>query len=521
MRHSLRWLVAAAVAALATMSLAGGAHATAPAAKAVKIKTGGALTYINPSDNRSLDAGQWINCGCTASTIPNALYDVLFWEDPVTLKIHPQIATSFTTQDGKTWTMKIRQGVKFTDGTTLDATAVKFSWDRMKDPALGSSSIAIAKSFESTVVDPQTLTLTLQQPNYRFATQFQHQGINWVVSPTAVQKYGADFGKNPVGAGPFILQSWQPNTQTVLVRNPNYWNKPLPYLDQITFKVNPDGPQSISTVAAGQANATELSSPNDLTTAKQQGLKTADVTLGGATTMMFNTQKPPFNDPDARRAVVAAIDIQKINESAYNGNASMADNIFTHDSPYYDKSLNIPYNDPKKAQQLFDSLAQKSGGPLKFSMIANQNPTVKAMFVSIQTQLASFKNVQTDIVVYDQTQYITHLLGHDFTAIIAGSNGDPEPSVYEGLHTGGSVNWGNFSDPQTDQALDQGRSTTSDATKKSAYKTLQQRVADLAPLVWLNHADFGVAFAKSVSGFKVYGNGNMLVDSVGFTGSNK
>src|SRR5262249_43687124 len=119
MRRSLRCLVAVVVAALATMSVAAVAG-PAVAAKAAKIKTGGSMTYIQASDNRSLDAGQWINCGCTASSTANAIYDVLFWEDPVTLKIHPQIATSMTSQDGKVWTMKLRSGVKFTDGTTLD-----------------------------------------------------------------------------------------------------------------------------------------------------------------------------------------------------------------------------------------------------------------------------------------------------------------------------------------------------------------------------------------------------------------
>jgi peptide/nickel transport system substrate-binding protein len=154
-------------------------------------------------------------------------------------------------------------------------------------------------------------------------------------------------------------------------------------------------------------------------------------------------------------------------------------------------------------------------------MTVNDNPVNKSMFVSIQTQLAAFKNVQADIVQYDQTQYIRRLTGYDFDAIIAGSNGDPEPSVYEGLHTGGSVNWGRFGDPQMDQALDQGRTTTNTATKKSAYKVVQQRVADQAPLVWFNHADFGVVFSKQIVGFTVYGQGNMLFDTIGFKGSTK
>src|SRR5262249_20383906 len=134
----------------------------------------------------------------------------------------------------------------------FDAAAIKFNWDRMKDPTFGAQARAVLVNVtDETVIDPQTLQISLNKANFTFPSLFGFYNLNWIGSPTAIQASGADFGTKPVGAGPFMLQSRQVGTQTVMVRNPNYWNKPLPYLDQLTIKINPDNNQNVDTVTAG------------------------------------------------------------------------------------------------------------------------------------------------------------------------------------------------------------------------------------------------------------------------------
>src|SRR5262249_39918919 len=140
--------------------------------------------------------------------------------------VKPLLAQSFTTADnGTTWVLKLRPNLVFSDGTPLDAAEVKFNWDRIMNPATAApmaSSLATIAS--DTVTDPQTLTITLSQPNSLFNNTLAVSAPNFIASPTAVQKLGADYGVHPVGAGPFVVDSWTLNSQATLSKNPTYFD---------------------------------------------------------------------------------------------------------------------------------------------------------------------------------------------------------------------------------------------------------------------------------------------------------
>jgi peptide/nickel transport system substrate-binding protein len=506
---------------LAGLVLVPSAHA---AAKQACCKKGGNITIAVTSEVRSLDPAALINAVSSGGLQGNALYDVLIWDDPVTGKIHPEIAESFTSKDGITWTMKLRPGVKFSDGTPLDAAAVKFSWDRLKDPALASTARGAMADWQSTtVVDPLTVQLVLTKPNFTLPSLFGWYAMNWVVSPTAVAAQGANFGVKPVGAGPFMLQSRTPGSQTVLVRNPNYWNKGFPYLDQITITVIPDVSTNLNTVIAGQAQAGYVGSNYLAQQGIGGGLDTAVKTYNGGTQLNFNTTRPPFNDVRARQAVSMAVNPDVINESVYGGKDFPGVTLFLKDSPFYDKSLKLPFNQPKEAQALFDQLAAEKGGPLKFSITSPSSSDNVAAMQSIQTQLSSFKNVSATVDVLDAPSYTSKLIvTKDFDAIVGGVHFlDPEPQMYQGLHTGGQSNFGLFSDPILDQALEHARTTSDVATRKADYKTVQQEVIKQVPALFFRHLTWGLVHAKNVQGWSIYGQANVLLDRVGFVTTSK
>ncbi len=136
-----------------------------------------------------------------------AVYGALLYYDFETGEITPGMAESFTSDDGKVWTLKLRPGLTFTDGTPFDAAAVAFNWDRILDPALLSPSRAAAQTITWNVVDETTLTVTSNEVNHQLPFQLT-ESLAFVASPTAIAQKGADFANAPVGAGPFQLTSW-------------------------------------------------------------------------------------------------------------------------------------------------------------------------------------------------------------------------------------------------------------------------------------------------------------------------
>jgi peptide/nickel transport system substrate-binding protein len=367
-----------------------------------------------------------------------------------------------------------------------------------------------------TVKDPLTVEIVLSSPNLQFPNLFGFYSINWVVSPTAVSASGADFGSKPVGAGPFMLQSRTPNTQTVFVRNPTYWNKPLPYLDQLTIKINPDFQQSIDTLIAGQAQISQQSYRVYSDQAVKAGLQRTVFSMNGGSSVIFNVTKPPFDDVRARQAVSLAINTQGVAQVLYNGADIAPQTLFGRGSPFYDKSLQLPVSHVTSgpnpdAQKLFDQLAAEKAGPLKFSLTGNSSSAHRSTAQAIQTQLASYKNVEVTINQIDPVTFQTKYGPADFQAIFSGSHAvDPEPQMYASYHSGSANNYGKFSDPAMDQALDQGRNGKDLATRQAAYKTFQQTFIKDVPGFFYAQLSPAFTYAKNVTGLDEWGQGVLV-----------
>jgi peptide/nickel transport system substrate-binding protein len=489
-------------------------------------KKGGTVTFIQGGDINTLDNAKIVTAASNQGPIGDALYGTLLWYDSTTGKTQFTMADSLTSKDGITWTLKLKPNLKFTDGTPLDAAAVKFNWERFKDPLLGSPARGAANAMASlTVVDPQTLTIVLAKANHSFPALFGFYALNWIGSPTAIQAMGADWGKKPVGAGPFMIQSYTPSQGAVLVRNPNYYDKNLPYLDQINFTVNPDTVQAIQTVAAGQAQATVTSARNFDVQGIQQGLGAVALTMGGGPTLTFNVKKPPFNDLTARKAVSLAFDPNVLNESVFNGNEQPGINMFAPGTLYYDKSITLPVNlkggvNPD-AQKLFDQYAAANGGPLKFTITRSPSINSVGAAQSIQTQFASYKNVTVAIEPLDAATYLTRLTSSNFESILAGGNGDPEPGLSELLLSNGSNQWGGFSNAEIDNVINDARAQADVKARRDDYVKLQKLFNDTVPVLIEYHLTYGVVFNKNLVGWQLFGQGVPLMDTIGFAKTSK
>jgi peptide/nickel transport system substrate-binding protein len=304
--------------------------------------------------------------------------------------VHGWLAESWTVSDDQLEvTFKLRQGIKFTDGTDFNADAVKFHFDRILDPKNASPSKAYFKLLkEAVVIDPYTVKLVFNKP---FAglwniLNYPYSGFN---SPTAVQKWGDQYGRHPIGTGPFMLKEWIPGSSVTFVRNPNYTqvrddaiNKGPSLLAQFKFLVIPEDGTAMAALKTGELDASIL---NADTLPQVENNPLFSISIDKNSTSLhfieFNCKKAPFDDPQFRTAVGYAVDRDAIVQSSRGGYSTAMYNPLAPGLTGYDASIGeqygTPYN-PDKAREILTSLGwvdtngdgirEKDGKPANFEM---------------------------------------------------------------------------------------------------------------------------------------------------------
>lgn len=480
-------------------------------------KVGGVMTILNSSDApANLDPATWSNlysvAGGTLGTKATAIFDTLVYETSDGA-LHYRLATSLDPQgDYSNWVMKIRPNIRFTDGTPYDAQAIKFNWDRIKDPATKSPSQGFAAVISSlTVQDPTSLKIRLTNPNAQFPRSVA-LGLSAIQSPTAVQAGGADFGSGnafPVGAGPFVIKSRVAGSELVLVRNASYWDSPKPYLDGLVFKGIADDSQRSNTFQSGGA---QLSLSLGFPSVQQEdkaGFKHVLAETGGGRPILLNNSKPPFNDKLARQAIAAALDQQAYTNTVQLGYGKPLDSLFSSSSPFYNSSPKWPAADPKKAQALLDQYAAKTGGPLTFALTASATLSTDAEFV--QAQLNQFNNIKVNLNKVAVTQITALTVARDYDALIYNLVWvDPEPSLSQQLLSTSSRNFTGYNNPDMDKALIAGGQSTNDTERFQAYATVAQLFNQDAPFVWMARTLNYLAVNKGITGLDLLEDGAPL-----------
>ncbi|EHK59184.1 ABC transporter substrate-binding protein [Allomesorhizobium alhagi] len=368
-----------------------------------EIKQGGSMTVTYKDDVSTLDPAigyDWQNWSMIKS-----LFDGLMDYEPGTTTLKPDLAESYEiSPDGQTFTFKLRQGVKFHNGRELTAEDVKYSIERVVNPATqspGAGFFGSIKGFEEasagkadslsgiTVVDPYTIEFELSRPDATFlhvaAINFAH-----VVPKEEVEKHGADFGKHPVGSGAFKLAEWTLGQKLVFERFADYWNKGLPKLDQITFEV---GQEPI--VALLRLQKGEIDIPGDgIPPAKFIEVKEdpafKDLVIQGGQLhtgyVAMNVKIKPFDDVKVRQAVNMAVNKDRI-VRIINGRAIPANQPLPPTMPGYAKDYEgYPY-DVEKAKALMAEAGLADGVETElFVMNTDPQPRIAQ---AIQQDLAA------------------------------------------------------------------------------------------------------------------------------------
>ena len=209
--------------------------------------TGGTLIVATTNDTPDLDIQKYLCSSQHNALLPlfNGLVEKDWTADADFPPIVPGLAESWSvSEDGKTYTFKLREGVKFHDGTPFNAEAANFNFQRMTnqehpyyDPQVGSTALGVLKGLKgSKVVDEYTFQIELAEPNTGFIEAIASLPNYYIMSPAAFEKYGKDdIGQHAVGTGPFKLVEWVRGQRTVMARNDDYWGK-KPYVDQMVYR---------------------------------------------------------------------------------------------------------------------------------------------------------------------------------------------------------------------------------------------------------------------------------------------
>ncbi len=491
----------APVVTTAQVAVTTAAVTTTAAAPAEKPTVGGTLRVALESGISTLDPAQSL-AQPADKDVALSVYDPLVAFDKDN-KFVPYLAESVTASDDlKTWTVVLRKGVKFHDGTDLNADAVVAHWKHMADPATKSPWQNSAADEVPSKKDDSTVLFTLAKPSIGFVNDLT-TAMGFIPSPTAVAKDPVAFGLNPVGTGPFKITKFEAGGEVIVEKNPNYWKKDdqgtqLPYLDKISFKGVPDTQKRLQALQNGEFDLLQTADTTTVVAAEKAKLKVQRVTGSSSTTLMFNNKKAPLDDLKVRQALAYAIDRDTINQLVYDGARVPSYSIFALNSPFLKKDVNYPKFDLAKAK----ALVKEYGKPIE--IVAECIPTPEAnSFMDLLKQQWEAVGIKVTLKSQDQGAYVGRIFSKvgDYQVGCFRTNQFAEPDQTRSSYTtDDKANLVFFSSPDVDKAYVEGNSTTDFAKRKAAYDKVQEGLAAGLPGVTLMYDLFG-----NISSDKVFG----------------
>jgi peptide/nickel transport system substrate-binding protein len=444
-----------------------------------------------------------------------ALYNTLVGLDPE-LRIVPELAISWETPDPRTYIFRLQRGVRFHDGSSFDAAAVKWNIARMQDPATGSirrSEVANIATVE--VIDSHTVQFSLSEPDAALLSTLTDRA-GMMVSPAAVDKHGKDFARNPVGTGPFQFVEWVKDDRVRVKRFEGYWRAGFPLLDEVVYRPIPDHTVRLTALRAGDLHIIDGIPLQLLSRLKDDPELLVVETAGlGYLRIELNLAKPPFDNKALRQAVAWAVNREAIHRVVYFGTGAPAQGPIPPRSWAYDPEVKVYATTPDltKAKQKLAEGGRANG--FSFTMnVANTPQAVKTAELIKESLKAA--GIEMNIAVMDGGAQIAKRKAGDFEATMALWSGRPDPdgNMFSHFITGGANNWGHYSNPRVDDLLRQARASADLTDRKRAYSEATRLIADDAPVIFLHHPGWEKAWRKPVQGYVEIPDGRMRFERV-------
>ena len=504
---TFRKVVACTISVVAATALGVGAvgassRAAARAPKAGHVHVGGTLTVLEgaalPGDWPGLDPAT-SNTTLSNATMLDAIYGELF-ESGANNSIIPDLATgSSLTDGGRIFTIDLRHGVTFSDGTPFDAAAVAFNFRRDLASKTSTSNPLWPPHPVVSTPNPYTVVVHFSAPDGAALNQLLDTNLVWILSPTALRRLGEKrFSLDPVGAGPFEVVSDTPSDKLVLKKNPRYWQKGHPYLNGLTFVTVANDESALEDMKAGDGQAYQFMSTPQLVSAFKGAGYTVTADPGSSVTdIELESGVAPFTNIKAREALYYAIDAAAVNSKIYDGTCPVSQSFTGPGGIFYEPKVpGYRTYDLAKARALVKSL-----GGLSFTMYyldsgiyVSLAPALQAMLddAGMHVTIKGLPNLGAAIGEFNTHTWPAYLW-------VMGSY-DPAGGIGVSFFLASYGPFSGIHDPTVDKYIGQGQASVGKSARAAAYAALARYISAKAYAPYMCAATTWDVAAKGVTG---------------------
>ena len=452
----------------------------------------------------------------SATRMENLIFNGLVRLDPK-LKVVPDLALSWKQVSATVLEIKLRPNVTFHDGQAFTAEDVVYTYTTVLDTKFNSPRRGFFASISKVeALDPLTVRFTLSEPSAPLL-RYMTMGI---VPKGAAAAAGADFATKPVGTGPFKFVSWQRGSRIELVANEKYF-RGKPNVDGLSIRPIPDNNVRLTALESGDLQFIHSPvPPQDLDRlAKDNRLALNKISALGYTYLNINTKDPILSDKRVRQALAHLTDRDTISKQIFYGMDTPGESFLIPGTETYTDIVTKYPLDMAKANQLLTAagwvapsaggIREKGGKPMTIELVTNVDPNRQQVLEFLQGEWRK-AGIDVKVRVYDFAAMLNDLIAGKYQISLIGLLNvvDPDAPVFNYLRSGGTNNWGKFSNPIIDKLAVEGRTTTVTIRRKPIYAQVARIASDEVPFIFLLYQGYVVIHDKALQGYVTYPTGS-------------
>jgi peptide/nickel transport system substrate-binding protein len=489
-------------------------------------KTGGTLTYVYHPEPTALST--IATSAVPVAIISTKIYESLLSYEGAALTPRPGLAESWTVSDDKkTYTFKLRRNVKWHDGKPFTAEDVVFSVEKIVRPYSSRGKVYFGDVASLETPDQYTVVFKLKDAVPFFMNVFQpgeapilpKHAFDGIDLTTAAGVRGAEIMQKPIGTGPFRFKEWRKGSHIILERNPDYWDKGRPCLDQVVLRVLPDGAARAIAVESGEADLSPMSGLPEAEILRLSKLPQMVTSRDGAEALgpnmwlEVNMREKPLADVKVRQAISMVLDRQKIVDVIWYGQGTPGIGPIVSANPtFFNKALKPYEYSPAKANQLLDEAGYKRGADgVRFKITQNFLPygenwirlgeyirqELGKVGISVETQSLDLGG-WLKAVYTDWTFNITSTFSHNYSDP---SIGVERTFTSENIKKGATfTNSMGYKNARIDELFAKVGRETDVAVRKKQFDEIQQILHDEMPVIFLVELSYTHVWNKRVHG---------------------
>jgi len=410
--------------------------------------------------------------------------------------IEPAVASEYeVAEDGMNITFKLRDGIKFSDGTAVTADDVKYSIERYAGIQGEESAFSDFKDIE--ILQDGSIKINLEKPNTEFIFE-----LTCAILPASND---ANINSNPIGTGPFKYSDYVPGSHLDVVKNEYYWQEGKPYLDKVTFKVVTDMDMAVMELNAGTLDILQYLTA-DQVSAIGDNFNILEGNVNYVQGMFLNNAVEPFNNVKVRQALYYAVDRDLINDMIFGGKSHIiGTNMIPGASKYYNADTEKTYTcDPEKAKQLLAEAGYPNGFEFTITVPNNYAPHESTAQIIVESLAAVGITAKINLVEFT-TWYSEVYVDRNYEATVVAVDGRLAPFTFfiKNVSTGVN-NFTNYNNPEFDAIYKKAVDSVDSDEKVKYYKQLQTILAEDAASIYVQDPSNLVAVNSQLEGYVFY-----------------